>query len=728
MKTQLTIQYPIFGYGELVNKPETQAKYLFKLNNQNELSQINIKNPILKTNDILKFCAQLPRECKIESTRTSENVSQRAVYFQQERIFSIKIYKLTKTGTIRAFGNPASFQQWKNYSFNGTQYNLFYFKDNLSNDEFLEKINNLKKHFNRNHPMILFAKYIASFDTADVFLQATIRRQYPPSIFIDGTFDRNYFEEYEGYWQINLIDDDNYPMKFRNDNKISRIHSIFYLTPYYAQFLEESNVIELDTSFYVLRPYVYSVPNLIYKNESLPIGLVVGPTEKYDIYANFYTFIEKISKKAYDIIITKPILSDQGSALLSFSSKFNLRHFYCYRHIIQNYGSSELSKIVKILLFSHTFEEFKHNLQILETEILTLFSNVKQSKIDSFISLFSITINEEKNQLIPPNSPDDIPQALWERAKLGIPTCSNHCESLHGKVNKKSKTLKKFTKRLTVLLDHIEDRKDIFITRRNLHEKIAKIKRCKAEQRDNCLCTVDLFANSLYGEQIPCMHQIQKFNFTKFPEIPSLSTFSIQIETITNPNWEFPKRHSYPVIELTGYECLLVSIYGKPQYKELRAIEAVYDQKSDFGKFKTFIRSAFITYASTYYGYYDYSIESISNFLKFAKNLLFKEKNEITVSYSQKAKEDNLILLEKMIDEIDITQSSDINIIKKPSPKKAKESQSGTVVIKTEYDLLKEQVIKTINENQSMPPKDFFKLYFEQYEVLKQKLETLENK
>ena len=47
----------------------------------------------------------------------------------------------------------------------------------------------------------------------------------------------------------------------------------------------------MDASFYALRPYVFSLPLLIYNNASILIGIVVGLSESVILYDVLYKSI-----------------------------------------------------------------------------------------------------------------------------------------------------------------------------------------------------------------------------------------------------------------------------------------------------------------------------------------------------------------------------------------------------------------------------------------------------
>ena len=124
--------------------------------------------------------------------------------------------------------------------------------------------------------------------------------------------------------------------------------------------LSRTNFVELDCSFEVFKPYVYSIPHGIIQNESVPLGLIIGPSETHEIFSLFYDFIKTCDIESYNLIKKAPLLSDQGSGLIKFAKIEDLIHFFCLKHIIDKFGSSTpISSITKDLLYCGTETEFK---------------------------------------------------------------------------------------------------------------------------------------------------------------------------------------------------------------------------------------------------------------------------------------------------------------------------------------------------------------------------------
>jgi hypothetical protein len=64
-------------------------------------------------------------------------------------------------------------------------------------------------------------------------------------------------------------------------------------------------------------------------NESLPIGIVMSPSESSDLSTTFARFIDLLEIPNYT---ANPILSDNGSALQAYASRIGAEHFLCERN------------------------------------------------------------------------------------------------------------------------------------------------------------------------------------------------------------------------------------------------------------------------------------------------------------------------------------------------------------------------------------------------------------
>ena len=58
--------------------------------------------------------------------------------------------------------------------------------------------------------------------------------------------------------------------------------------------IDLSSTVDLGTSFHALAPDVFCVPQLVYRNTGLPLGIIVGPSESADLYSMFFDSLKKL--------------------------------------------------------------------------------------------------------------------------------------------------------------------------------------------------------------------------------------------------------------------------------------------------------------------------------------------------------------------------------------------------------------------------------------------------
>ena len=188
---------------------------------------------------------------------------------------------------------------------------------------------NLRKRLGPNHPYVTFGKF--EYNHTD---DECVKKHLEVTSYSEGAihyhrlansksslFEKD-FENYPGVFDIKYIEDSKYSLMFNNKH----VHSLVFLDFRCSAVIEKTNFLELDCSFYAVEPYIYCMPLAIINNESLPLGLSVGPSESLQIYSQFY---ELFSKKYPDKKITSlPLLSDEGKALKALTSRYKILHFF----------------------------------------------------------------------------------------------------------------------------------------------------------------------------------------------------------------------------------------------------------------------------------------------------------------------------------------------------------------------------------------------------------------
>jgi hypothetical protein len=135
-----------------------------------------------------------------------------------------------------------------------------------------------------------------------------------------------------------------------------KISAITFLAPWASHVIAQAQYIQLDASFQGASPYVYSVPQPIICNEAYPIGFTLGPSEAHFLYQTFYAAVARsISPENFQDLIHLPVLSDEGSAVISFCDSNSITQFFCVCHLIRKFGTNGfLHLLVSSMLYIET--------------------------------------------------------------------------------------------------------------------------------------------------------------------------------------------------------------------------------------------------------------------------------------------------------------------------------------------------------------------------------------
>jgi hypothetical protein len=130
---------------------------------------------------------------------------------------------------------------------------------------------------------------------------------------------------------------------------------------------------------------------------------------------------------------------------------------------------------------------------------------------------------------------------IWDRAPFGVSTCSNHAERFHRTVNKRTAGLSLLLRRLSILVDCINEKFDRYTSgcRRQLKYVLKQLKARRAPQVPFCTAPrCEAFRNMMRAQfgvpAIPCKHQAADFTVADAAPAPIvlMAPARCQIETI----------------------------------------------------------------------------------------------------------------------------------------------------------------------------------------------------
>lgn len=379
-------------------------------------------------------------------------------------------------------------------------------------------------NFPKKHPIRIIGKYLYNLKNCDVVLQKFLF----PLIYSQKTMElhnqisensisfESIIENTNGYFLIGLYDSIKSSDLLQYNNK--SVQYCVWISPWSIEFLKMKGYIQIDASFYALRPYVYFVPLLIIDNAAIPLGIVIGPSENQKLFDLFYDYLYSIDPT---IDMSKfPILSDEGKAIQSFSNNHNLIHFYCYRHLIEKVGSNSiLGEITRKLLYQTSIESFNQSLIGFSRDINTYISHslITIKQVNTFSKIFSLY---RFGKYVLPQT-WKYQHGIWNRMNYGVSTCSNHIERLHRTMNESTSNIRSVKNRFNIVIKKLFDYYNNFeINSRKQAEHLLKKFYDYANKHDfdvNISCPYNCGWNTIYSyrfgiKDFPCVHTILSYS------------------------------------------------------------------------------------------------------------------------------------------------------------------------------------------------------------------------
>jgi hypothetical protein len=143
------------------------------------------------------------------------------------------------------------------------------------------------------------------------------------------------------------------------------IGTLIWLAPWAIGALRLVDYYELDCSFKALKPYGYSIPLAVRTNVGIPLGIVVTPSERREVFASFADLLAE-KGFSHESLFELLLLSDAGTALRSYAEGragrqgYHRRHYLCYRHLRESLSSGTfVALLARRLLFTRTEDAFR---------------------------------------------------------------------------------------------------------------------------------------------------------------------------------------------------------------------------------------------------------------------------------------------------------------------------------------------------------------------------------
>jgi hypothetical protein len=233
-----------------------------------------------------------------------------------------------------------------------------------------------------------------------------------------------------------------------------------WVAPWAQHCLRSASYYELDCSFQALHPYAYSVPMAIHFNVGIPLGIVVAPTERKEV---FELFAHQLFGQGFtrEELAALPLASDIGQALAAYAKLYHRWHYFCYRHVLESLGSRTLAAMLALrLMFTRTLADFLAK----SGQTLSDFAEGCRARLITengyriFCQFFGVTGVTVDGDGIPAlDSEVFAQQALWgERGmRFGVGSCTNHIEGFHAHLNEETNGLRNPVRKLVTIMEAI---------------------------------------------------------------------------------------------------------------------------------------------------------------------------------------------------------------------------------------------------------------------------------
>jgi hypothetical protein len=304
--------------------------------------------------------------------------------------------------------------------------------------------------------------------------------------------------------------------------------TLMWLAPWAVRVIGMAQYYELDCSFEGLAPYVYSIPMAVRANRGIPLGIVIAPTERQDVFRMLSKLLIE-QGMASQRLTNLPVLTDEGSALSAYARADHSPQYLCYRHLLESLGSGTfVALLARRLLFTKTRVQFDNLIDqtLSDYAIGCRMSLITDQGKTKFCRLFGIgEIGETGLPALDATVFEK--QALWgERGTVfGVATCTNHIEGLHGRINQATRTQRNLVNRIATIVE---------IITKSAQNWADRVQRCRSKNRDRLAaqaeshgftsgecqdpeCDRGRILSRRLDQPFPCVHVVSVTTFSPSP-------------------------------------------------------------------------------------------------------------------------------------------------------------------------------------------------------------------
>jgi hypothetical protein len=326
----------------------------------------------------------------------------------------------------------------------------------------------------------------------------------------------------------------------------STVISLCWITVWALAAFSLAQFIELDCSWKAIKLYTYCIPLAIIDNEAVPLGFIITPTEAQNTYEWFFA---DLANYAGQPLPPKPVLSDEGSAVIAFANNRQWPQFFCYFHLIRKFESSPVLQLMATRILRIPTEE--HFSSELPSVLHQLYSLVSARHIDTDQAKMFARFLGYPDYPVEPQWPHNFRHGMWQRSEIGSPASNAHNERIHRTAENRTAEVADFVQQLGQLEILVNKKCDEFQDCKHPQRNriINQLKAQKAESRKNCqspscLARSVIWAHRFRVGAFPCKHTVHQFEFRskstsrRFQTVLQNRTLLVDVVE----DWKFEKR------------------------------------------------------------------------------------------------------------------------------------------------------------------------------------------
>jgi hypothetical protein len=294
------------------------------------------------------------------------------------------------------------------------------------------------------------------------------------------------------------------------------IVSVVWITTWARSAFRRAKYIELDCSWRGFWPFAYCIPLAIINNEAVPLGFIITPTERQLTYEWFFLDLEAYIEQALD---TKPLLSDEGDALIEFAADRGWLHFFCWWHLIHKFcGCRVLQVIVVRIMRLPEEDQFMAELPNVCMQLQLLVD--AKCVGEGYANSFAVFLGFSGYQGLLNGEECHYQHGVWSRHDIEDAATTAHDERNHRTVGDKVGEVVHLAERFNRTREVIDKKYNEFQdgAHRQRHRLIQKMIAQKAPQTatcefDSCRRRRELRAHRFEVPDFPCKHTVNAFTF-----------------------------------------------------------------------------------------------------------------------------------------------------------------------------------------------------------------------